>query len=129
MEGFEHTFFFTLGKTDGVTMKLGINPLIKIGAAFTAGLVLAGTGAYAVGSLSSNQVGACVSKTTRVMTLAPSSGTCPKSSTLVLWNKAGPQGLPGLQGPKGQPGAAGSIINVTNGVVSSDIEDGCLQSS
>lgn len=96
-------------------MKLGINPLVKMGAAFTAGLVLAGTGAYAVGSLGSNQVGACVSKTTRVMTLAPSSGTCPKGSTLVLWNKTGPQGLPGPQGPKGQPGAAGSIINATNG--------------
>lgn len=96
-------------------MKLGINPTLKMGASFAAGLVLAGTGAYAVGSLTSNQVGACVSKTTRVMTLAPSNGTCPKGSTLVTWNRTGPQGLPGPQGLKGETGATGSIVNAANG--------------
>ena len=98
-------------------MKLGSNPTIKMGVAFAAGLVLAGTGAYAVNSLTSNQVGACVNKTTRVMTLAPTSGTCSKGSTLVVWNKSGNQGLPGPQGPKGQTGAVGSIINSGTGAV------------
>jgi hypothetical protein len=85
---------------------MGVNPTLKMGVSFAAGLVLAGTGAYAVTSLNSNQVGACVSKTTRVMTLAPSTGTCPKGSTLVLWNKIGPRGLTGPQArrvPQAQP--------------------------
>ncbi|OIQ80588.1 putative serine protease HtrA [mine drainage metagenome] len=99
-------------------MKLGLSPAIKMGASFAAGLVLAGTGAYAVSSLTSNQVGACVSKATRVMTLAPSTGTCPKGSTLVLWNKTGPRGLTGAQGPKGDVGAAGSIVNAVTGSTS-----------
>jgi putative serine protease PepD len=86
---------------------MGVNPTLKMGVSFAAGLVLAGTGAYAVTSLNSNQVGACVSKTTRVMTLAPSTGTCPKGSTLVLWNKIGPRGLTGPQGLKGETGVAG----------------------
>ena len=96
-------------------MELGNNPTIKMGVAFAAGLVLAGTGAYAVNSLSSDQVGACVSKATRVMTLAPTSGTCAKGSSLVVWNKRGPQGLPGPDGPKGQTGADGAILNSGTG--------------
>lgn len=99
-------------------MNLGLSPAIKMGASFAAGLVLAGTGAYAVSSLTSNQVGACVSKTTRVMTLAPSTGTCPKGSTLVIWNKTGPRGLTGIQGPKGDAGPAGSIVNAVTGSTS-----------
>lgn len=99
-------------------MKRVINPTLKMGVAFAAGLTLAETGAYAVSSLTANQVGACVSKTTRVMTLAPSSGTCPKGTTLVLWNKTGPRGVQGLQGPKGEAGAAGSIIDATTGATS-----------
>lgn len=98
-------------------MKLGSNPTVKMGVAFAAGLVLAGTGAYAVTSLTSNQVGACVNKSTRVMTLAPTSGTCSKGSALVVWNRSGTQGLPGPQGPKGQSGADGSTINSTTGAV------------
>jgi putative serine protease PepD len=84
-----------------------IKPTLKMGASFAAGLVLAGTGAYAANSLTANQISACVNKTSRVMTLAPSSGTCPKGGTLVRWNKTGQQGLPGAQGPQGNTGATG----------------------
>jgi putative serine protease PepD len=103
---------------------MGINPTLKMGASFAAGLVLAGTGAYAVNSLTANQVGACVSKTTRVMTLAPTNATCPKGSTLVLWSKTGPQGVPGPQGPNGATGATGatgSILNAATGTTSLSI--------
>lgn len=96
-------------------MKHGSSPTLRMGVAFAAGLTLAGTGAYAVNSLTSNQVGACVSKATRVMTLAPSNGICKKGSTLVVWNKSGVRGLTGPEGPRGSTGASGSIINASNG--------------
>ncbi|HUW78729.1 MAG TPA: trypsin-like peptidase domain-containing protein [Candidatus Nanopelagicaceae bacterium] len=92
---------------------------MKMGAAFAMGVVLAGTGAYAVSSLSANQLGACVNKTTRVMTLAPKSGVCPKTSRLVAWNKAGPAGPKGDTGPAG---AVGSIVNSATGTTGLSVE-------
>ena len=103
-------------------MKQGGSSAVKMGVAFAAGLVLAGTGAYAVNSLTSNQVGACVNKTTRVMTLAPTRGTCSKGSTLIVWNKSGVRGLTGAQGPRGAAGATGSIINASNGAVGLSVQ-------
>lgn len=85
-----------------------MNPTMKMGAAFAAGLIFAGSGAYAVNSLTKNEVGACVNKTTRIMTLAPANGRCANGSDLVVWNKAGPQGRVGPQGPKGDTGLSGS---------------------
>jgi len=92
-----------------------MNPTMKMGAAFAAGLIFAGSGAYAVNSLTKNEVGACVNKTTRIMTLAPSSGRCAKGSDLVVWNKVGPQGRVGPQGPKGDTGASSPTTSTSPG--------------
>ena len=71
---------------------------LKTAAAFAAGTLLAGGGAYAVTASNANAVHACVNSRTRVMTLAPSSGTCPKGATPLVWNIQGPRGATGTPG-------------------------------
>ena len=70
----------------------------KTAAAFVAGSLLAGGGAYAVTTANDNVVHACVNARTRVMTLAPSSGTCPKGTSPLAWNIQGPRGATGTPG-------------------------------
>ncbi len=80
----------------------------KIAAAFVAGTLVAGGGAYAVTAVSGNQVSACVNTRTRVLTLAPTSGRCSSGSTHLAWNISGPKGDPGPVGPRGGTGGSTS---------------------
>ena len=71
----------------------------KMGASFLAGALIVGGGAYAA-TQSNNQVNACINKSNRVMTLAPSSGKCPSGTSSLSWNIQGPQGPQGPQGDR-----------------------------
>lgn len=74
-----------------------MNNRLKIAAAFVAGTVVAGGGAYAANS-TSNEITACVNNRTKVMTLANTNGKCASGSTPLKW------GIQGPQGPAGTPG-------------------------
>ncbi len=78
----------------------------KLAAAFAAGTLLAGGGAYAVTNANDNAVHACVNTRTRVMTLAPVSGACPKGTTPLSWNIQGPRGATGAPGAPAVTGTA-----------------------
>ena len=74
-----------------------MNNRLKIAAAFVAGTVVAGGGAFAANS-ASNEITACVNNRTKVMTLANSNGKCQSGNTPLKW------GIQGPQGPAGTPG-------------------------
>lgn len=74
-----------------------MNNRVKIAAAFVAGTLVAGGGAYAANS-ASNEITACVNNRTKVMTLANTNGKCPSGNTPLKW------GIQGPQGPAGTPG-------------------------
>ena len=81
----------------------------KVGAGFLVGALLVGGGAYAATTIStSEQISACVNNTTRVITLAPSSGKCPTGTRALAWNITGPQGSLGPAGATGATGATGA---------------------
>ena len=77
-----------------------MNVRMKIAAAFVAGTVIAGGGAFAANS-SSNEITACVNNRTKALTLANANGKCPGGTTPLKWNIQGPQGA---AGPAGTPG-------------------------
>ena len=80
----------------------------KVGAGFLAGALLVGGGAFAATTISStDQINGCVNNTTRVITLAPTSGKCPTGTRALTWNITGPQGATGAPGPAGPAGPAG----------------------
>jgi putative serine protease PepD len=83
----------------------------KIAAAFLAGILLAGGGAYAVDA-NNQKVNACVNNTTRVITLAPTKGPCAKGTKALSWNMRGPQGAPGLPGLPGISADISAVISV-----------------
>lgn len=85
-----------------------MNPRLKLAAAFTAGTLIAGGGAIAATSANSNEIKACVSTKTRVITLAPSTGKCPAGTSALSWNIQGPQGETGATGATGATGPAGA---------------------
>ncbi len=72
-----------------------------------------GIGGYAVASVATSQLSACVAKDgdTRLIVLGfTKKQTCEKGEQLISWNTAGqqgPQGIAGPQGPKGDTGATG----------------------
>ena len=66
---------------------------LKLAASFAAGSLLVGGAALA--STTANQVTACVSAKTRVMTLAPASGKCATGTSKLMWGITGPQGPAG----------------------------------
>ena len=81
----------------------------KVGAGFLVGALLVGGGAFAANTISpSNSINACVNNTSRVITIAPTSGKCPTGTRALSWNIAGPQGPAGAAGPAGANGAPGS---------------------
>jgi putative serine protease PepD len=83
-----------------------MHPRVKIAAAFVAGTLVAGGGAYAANG-SSNQITACVNNKTKVLTLASNNGKCPTSSSPLRWNIQGPQG------PVGTPGTTIDGLNAS----------------
>jgi len=81
----------------------------KVGAGFLVGALLVGGGAFAANTISSsNSINACVNNTSRVITIAPTSGKCPTGTRALTWNIAGPQGPAGPAGVAGANGAPGS---------------------
>lgn len=81
----------------------------KVGAGFLVGALLVGGGAFAANTISStNSINACVNNTSRVITIAPTSGKCPTGTRALTWNIAGPQGAAGPAGPAGANGAPGA---------------------
>jgi len=81
----------------------------KVGAGFLVGALLVGGGAFAANTISSsNSINACVNNTSRVITIAPTSGKCPTGTRALTWNIAGPQGPAGAAGPAGVAGANGA---------------------
>ena len=81
----------------------------KVGAGFLVGAMLVGGGAFAANTISpSNSINACVNNTSRVITIAHTSGKCPTGTRALSWNIAGPQGPAGAAGPAGANGAPGS---------------------
>ena len=81
----------------------------KVGAGFLVGALLVGGGAFAANTISSsNSINACVNNTSRVITIAPTSGKCPTGTRALSWSIAGPQGAAGPAGPAGANGAPGS---------------------
>ena len=86
-----------------------MNARLKIAAAFVAGTVIAGGGAFAANS-ASNEITACVNNRTKVLTLANSAGKCPSGTTPLTWNIQGPQGK---AGPAGTPGTTADGLDAT----------------
>lgn len=86
-----------------------MNVRMKMAAAFVAGTVIAGGGAFAANS-SSNEITACVNNRTKALTLANSNGKCPSSTTPLKWNIQGPQGA---TGPAGTPGTTVDGLDAT----------------
>ena len=82
---------------------------MKLAAAFVAGTVVAGGGAFAANS-ASNEISACVNNRTKALTLANDNGKCPANTTSLKWAIQGPQGK---TGPAGTPGTAADGLNAT----------------
>jgi hypothetical protein len=94
-------------------MKITVN-LTQLSIGVLIGVALAG-GGYAIAATTANKtIHACVSKTSKALTVRPK---CPKGTAALTWNQKGPQGATGARGAAGAQGTAGQAASVSVGTV------------